>query len=271
MEIFSGLPASMAPQNEHSKPSGTVRPVLQTGPHPDDEAQIDPIFQQYISALPDTVNNYRRFFSALLIPTKSHEQFFQDLRQFREQPRIIQLISTGFTPDGISASYLELTQRFIESRFAHPWCRVSLEGGKGWRRASWLGGTDSQQSKDLREQIRREEHRLHKLLVPIWIAFRRRIDVSGVVVEAWWKEQERLKPLSEGRYMPSAPVAPTVKPTGEKSSENHDDDSEDDLAKPAKVEAEVAAKMFVGAALASFVMGDKRVKKYVQKKLLQKK
>jgi hypothetical protein len=249
--------------------------MIRPGLHPDDEPELDPIFQQYMSCLPDTVNNYRRFFSALLIPTKSHEQFFQDLRQFREQPRIIQLICTGSTPDGISASYVELTQRFVESRFAHPWCRVSLEGGKGWRRASWFGGTDSQQSRDHREQIRREEDRLHKLLVPIWIAFRRRINVCGTTVEEWWKEQERLKSLSEDSYMPSAPVVPTSQPSVtqntfvESSGKDHDDDSEDGLPKPA--EAEAAAKMFMGAALASFVMGDKRVKKYVQKKLLKKK
>ena len=217
-----------------------------------------------------------RFFSALLIPKASHPQFFLDLKCFREQPSIVYLLKPG-----TSENYHEVSRSFIGSRFAHPWCRLQSDFGKGWRRASWVGATDK--NREEIQKVKKEEDRLHRLLVPIWIAMRRRMFPGDEVVKEWVereneREAERATGKAEEASTPKAPsndsraeatgtalypelgfAIKSAKPSPVAST-------------PADPEAAAAAsKMFLGVALTGFVMSDKRVKKYVEKKLLKKK
>ncbi|KIW65787.1 hypothetical protein PV04_08012 [Phialophora macrospora] len=245
----------------------------------DDEPTIHPHLHRYIASLTDSRINYARFFSALLIPRDSQPQFFLDIKQFREQPTIVYLLFPG-----TSESYREVSRRFIGSRFAHPWCRVQSDFGSGWHRATWVGGNAK-----TTEKVRKEEERLHRLLVPIWIAMRRRMFPGDDIVREWVESEdekaaERARLTEEESASQSKPTAlmdrssgtdTTVYPelgfaTGppKASSTSASPSAASEPLDPGA--AEVASKMFLGAAVTGFIMSDKRVKKYVKKKLLKK-
>ncbi|KAJ9615615.1 hypothetical protein H2200_001690 [Cladophialophora chaetospira] len=249
----------------------------------DDEPIIDPSLQRYIASLTDSHKNYNRFFSALLIPQSSQPKFFQDVKQFREQPPITYLLALG-----TSENYREVSRNFVASRFAHPWCRVQSDFGKGWHRASWVGGNAKAD-----EKVRKEEERLHRLLVPIWIAMRRRMFPGDDVVKEWieqddekTKEQAKLREEEENANQPkresshssfvaqTAAMPTTIYP--ELGFATKDGPGRSAPTAPASAEpsdpgtAEAASKMFLGVAVTGFIMSDKRIRKYVQKKMKKK-
>lgn len=249
--------------------------LIQAPELPDDEPFIHPSLQRYIAALTDSQINYMRFFSALLIPKDSHPQFFRDLKQFREQPVIIHLLSPG-----TSESYRAVSRNFIGSRFAHPWCRVQSDFGKGWHRAHWANGASSKE----REQVKKEEERLHRLLVPIWIAMRRRMFPGDETVKEWNEEEDereveraRVREEEKAAKLAAAPSDSAPNPmeaTGSypelgfaMGSSKASSSSGPSSPEPG---AAAAGKMFLGVAVAGFIMSDKRVKKYVQKKMRKK-
>ncbi|OAL21079.1 hypothetical protein AYO20_11432 [Fonsecaea nubica] len=254
-----------------------VRPPESEG----DDPIIHPSLQRYIHGLPDSHTNYARFFSALLIPQQSHEQFFVDLKQFREQPTIIYLLEPG-----TSQNYRAVSRNFVGSRFAHPWCRVHSDFVKGWRGASWVGKSGTR----VDEQMKKEEERLHKLLVPIWIAMRRRMFPGEDVVREWIvKEDERERAAAEEKKRLKAEraaaqsAAPDDASMRTLSSGTPPGYSELGFAttkstKPSPVHSQVtdpsgaaaASKLFLGVAVTGFIMSDKRIQKYVEKKMRKK-
>lgn len=152
----------------------------------EDALAPSPELARYVKALDDRVVNYRRFFHALLVKTPDHEIFFQDLRAFREQDHVTVLLTTPEDdPCRLKAIYQECTRHFLASRFAHPWCRNEY----GKHKYGFLHTTKSRQRKA--EVKVKEEERLHKLLVPLWIPFRRRMMPSSEEM-ADFLEQERL-------------------------------------------------------------------------------
>lgn len=251
---------------------------LTTSTHPseelDDEPTIDPDLYRYIVSLNESPNCYSRFFGALLIPKSSHADFFADLKTFREQPVIISLLEPG-----TSEAYRGCTRSFVASRFAHPWCRVNSEFQSGWTRASWVGAT-----KKVSKEEKKEEDRLHGLLVPIWIAFRRRMFPERAVLEEWLaKEDERQKESTaqtkartvnnstsqnpdSGREVPTTDKYPEL---GFKMGNRDISPSETADSASSASGAATASRMFIGAAFGSYIMRDKRVAKYVKKKLLK--
>ena len=232
----------------------------------DSEPTISPTHLRYIHCLRDTPTPYTRYFDALLIRKASHGEFLTDLKAFRSQLNIIVLIEQG-TKD----SYRECTRRFVGSRFAHPWCRVSSDFHRGWTRASWVGGT-----KKVEKAEKAEEERLHRLLVPVWIAFRRRMFPEPGALEEWIaREEERVraeageaKKAEDATSPDSSPSAPYPE-LGFKFKSTQSE-SAASASKPSDSSATAAGQMFLGMAITGFIMSDKRVKKYVRKKLLKK-
>ncbi|KIW16965.1 hypothetical protein PV08_04156 [Exophiala spinifera] len=240
----------------------------------EEEPIIEAKLYRYITSLDESPACYTRFFDALLIQRGSRAQFFHDLKTFREQPTIVALLESG-TREG----YRTCTQRFVTSRFAHPWCRINSDFKSGWSRAAWVGGT-----KKVTKDDRKEEERLHRLLVPIWIAFQRRMFPGQEALDEWIAKndelatkrkvqaEERAKAEKglEGRSPDDATAtypelgfkladdptsAPPTQPTG---------------SLPPASGATTAAQVFLGTAVGGFIMSDKRVMKYVKKKLKKK-
>ncbi|KIW47635.1 uncharacterized protein PV06_00314 [Exophiala oligosperma] len=251
----------------------------------DEEPTIEPRLYRYITSLDESPACYTRFFDALLIQRDSRAQFFHDLKTFREQPTIITLLEPG-SREG----YRTCTQKFVTSRFAHPWCRINSDFQSGWSRATWVGAT-----KKVSKDDKKEEERLHRLLVPIWIAFHRRMFPDQVVLDEWIvKDDEHQKELAAKRKAKAEERAKAV----EKES---DEDSADPTAAstttaypelgfkmaddptatssssgqptnslPPESGATTASQVFLGAAIGGFIMSDKRVMKYVKKKFKNK-
>lgn len=254
--------------------------LVQTQQDPDEEPIISPELLRYIHSLDESPACYARFFDALLIKKSSHGQFFRDLKAFREQPVIIALLEPGS-----KEAYRECTRSFIGSRFAHPWCRTNSDFQSGWTRASWVGGT-----KKVSKEDKKEEERLHRLLVPIWIAFRRRMFPENEVLEDWIanegeREKQRLAEaeaeaatksdaLTVQHADDASPSSATAIATeypelGFKTKANPSGDAAP--AQSSDSNANTAAQMFLGVAVTGFIMSDKRVRKYVEKKLKKKK
>lgn len=251
----------------------TSAPLVQPPQDPDDEPTISPSLLQYIHSRNESSNCYSRFFDALLIPKSSHGQFFHDLKTFREQSAIIALLEPG-----TSEAYRACTCSFIGSRFAHPWCRTNSDFKSGWTRASWVGGT-----KKVTKEDKKEEERLHRLLVPLWIAFRRRMFPSAEELEEWvQKENERererraraeaereRRSTDPSRQTPSVtPPSTIVHPELGFTTKSASSSSNSTWTPPpSNSGAAVASKMFLGLAVTGFIMSDKRVRKYVEKKV----
>ena len=159
--------------------------------------EVDPDYQLYISHLNEGHETYTRFFDALLITRNSHRAFFRDLRAFRSQPQVIDTLDRA---DGDRQLYKETTLIFLGSRFAHPWCRKTPLKKAFWR-AEW-GNIDGRK-KDA--EIEREETRLHKLLVPIWVIMRSRMFPSEEIVRDWcFKQREVINQNKENRLTVAA-------------------------------------------------------------------
>lgn len=156
--------------------------------HPEIEADL----LLYIQGLDENHECYTRFFDALLIKRNLHRSFFHDLKAFREQPQVIALLDKASQDKKI---YRDVTNVYLASRFAHPWCRKTPLK-KGFWRAEWGDIQGKQRDAD----IAREEDRLHKLLVPIWIIMRSRMFPDGDIVKKWCvRERDRLKHNKENR------------------------------------------------------------------------
>ncbi|KAJ9652133.1 hypothetical protein H2198_008615 [Neophaeococcomyces mojaviensis] len=140
----------------------------------------------YISSLNEDPKLYTRFFDALLIKRNLHRSLFRDLKAFRQQPQLISLLENAAKD---KTKYKDVTIIFLGSRFAHPWCRKTPLK-KGFWRAEW----SMIDGKPKDAEITREEQRLHKLLVPIWIIMRSKMFPGEEIVKAWCiEEKSRLK------------------------------------------------------------------------------
>lgn len=154
--------------------------------------EVNEDYRYYISSLDEGHDTYTRFFDALLIKRGSHRAFFRDLRAFRQQPRVIHTLQKA---NDDKTLYKETTLVFLGSRFAHPWCRKTQLKKAFWR-AEW-GNIDGKR-KDA--EVVKEEARLHKLLVPIWIIMRSRMFPDEDIVREWCsRERVRRKHNEENR------------------------------------------------------------------------
>ncbi|KAK7896879.1 hypothetical protein LTR67_004766 [Exophiala xenobiotica] len=245
----------------------------------DEEPTIAPDLYRYITSLNESPACYTRFFDALLIQRDSRSQFFYDLKTFREQPIIISLLEPG-TKEG----YQACTRNFVGSRFAHPWCRINSDFQSGWTRSTWVGRTRKASKDD-----KREEERLHRLLVPIWIAFRRRMFPDKEVLEQWIAEDDErqrkraAKKQAEAQIRaesqnsptgvandPTPPSTTTYPELGFRLADNKPSSEPPTDSAPPASGAVTASQVFLGAAISGFVMSDKRVMKYVKKKFKNK-
>lgn len=253
--------------------------LTQVEDEPSNEQIISPALYQYIIHLHESPACYARFFDALLIQKASHPQLFHDLKAFREQADIIRILEAG-----TKRAYRQTTRAFVGSRFAHPWCRTTSDFKSGWRRASWVGTTKKPTQEDIKE-----EERLHRLLVPIWIAFRRRMFPDGELLEEWTAQQaessainslpraeqaaksserEALTQLPDGPHRASSVSPTTGQPEpGSKTNANGPTRPPNSASKNLESGAATASQMFLGAAVTGFIMSDKRVRKYVEKQL----
>ncbi|KIW56590.1 hypothetical protein PV05_05239 [Exophiala xenobiotica] len=246
---------------------------------PDEEPTIEPDLYRYITSLNEVPACYTRFFDALLIQRDSRAQFFYDLKTFREQPIIISLLEPG-TKEG----YQACTRNFVASRFAHPWCRINSDFKSGWTRATWVGRTKKESNDD-----KKERERLHRLLVPIWIAFRRRMFPDKEVLETWIAEDDerqrkraakeqaeaQLGAKSRNSFTgvandPTSPSTTTYPELGFRLADNKPSQERPPASEPPASGAVTASQVFLGAAISGFVMSDKRVMKYVKKKFKNK-
>ncbi|EXJ88167.1 hypothetical protein A1O1_05095 [Capronia coronata CBS 617.96] len=260
-----------------------------------DEPDISPDHYRYIRSLNESASCYTRFFDALLIPNPSHSQFMRDLKSFREQPAIINLLQQG-TKDANRGC----TSAFVISRFAHPWCRTTSDFQSGWTRASWMGTT-----KKVSAKAQMEEDRLHRLLVPLWIAFRRRMFPEPEVLAEWVAKEEQSKKDREAEAearalaqtqagngikdgeaeagyqvrrnanitspLPSDPSSAVYPELGFKAPSPNAASSSNTASTTSEPGSGAAAtQMFLGVAVTGFIMSDKRVRKYVEKKLRKK-
>ncbi|EXJ86958.1 hypothetical protein A1O3_03912 [Capronia epimyces CBS 606.96] len=253
-----------------------------------DDPGIPPDHFRYIQSLNESPACYTRFFDALLIQKPSHSQFFHDLKAFREQPAVIRLLQQG-TKD----AYRNCTGAFAASQFAHSWCHSVSDLKSGSTRGSWTGAT-----KKVSPDAQREEDRLHRLLVPLWIAFRRRMFPEPEVLAEWVAGEEQRK--KDRKAHP--PVG--MRTGGEDEDDAHNEAGSDIKAasrsssesapagypelgskttslnapsssKPASNHSDsgagaAASQLFLGVAVTGFLMSDKRIRKYVEKKLNKK-
>lgn len=236
----------------------------------------------YIQSLNESAGCYARFFDALLIKKSSHAAFFHDLKVFREQPMVVRLLEPG-----TKEAFRECTVVFLGSRFAHPWCRSgSAAHSSGWTKASWTGKT-----KKLTADAKREEEKLHRLLVPVWIAFRRRMFPEQEVLQKWVDEEPERRRAAAARKTaeleakkeaqvsstnasgPSIDAAsPAVYPelgfaTAATSAPASNNNNTNSSTTPSSGQGAAVGQVFLGVALTGFIMSDKRVQKYVEKKL----
>ncbi|KAK5072655.1 hypothetical protein LTR64_004871 [Lithohypha guttulata] len=159
--------------------------------------EIDEDHLLYITRLNEGHEVYTRFFDALLIKRNLHRSFFRDLKAFREQPQPISLLDRA---DQDKKNYKEVTKVYLDSRFAHPWCRRTPLKKAFWR-AEW-GNIEGKQ-RDL--EIVREEERLHRLLVPIWIVMRSKMFPAEDVLKEWCTEERvRIKRNAENKLTMAA-------------------------------------------------------------------
>lgn len=263
--------------------TSTAQKQIQLQVDPEPELTISDNHLNYIQSLNESPACYSRFFDALLIKKSSHSDFFNDLKTFREQSAIIILLQPG-----IRESYRECTTVFLGSRFAHPWCRTSGANSPGYAKSSWVGRT-----KKLDAEAKKEEDKLHRLLVPIWIAFQRRMFPEQRVIDEWVdKEAERKQEReSQAREKDEIAVAasdtcdastatssigtspssqPVYREFGSATDPNSSSKTTSSQTHANDGSGAAAANLFLGAAVTGFIMSDKRVMKYVTKKLGKK-
>lgn len=158
---------------------------------------IDDDVNFYICNLDEGPFAYTRFFDALLIKRGLHRSFFRDLKAFREQPQVIALLGKAGEDRKL---FREATTLYLDSRYAHPWCRETPLK-KGYWRAEW----GKIQGKQRDAEAAREEQRLHTLLVPIWMTMRSRMFPGEGVIKRWCdEERERRSTIREYRLTAAA-------------------------------------------------------------------
>lgn len=227
----------------------------------------------YVSSLNEDVAPYTRFFDALLIKRSLHHSFFRDLKSFREQPRLIAMLEQAGQERTI---YKEVTILFSESRFAHPWCRQMPQKKDSWR-AEW--GTVDGKQKDA--DIAREEQRLHKLLVPIWVIMRSKMFPGDEIVKTWClEERSRSEKREAERLTAAAPNLcnaeaenPVLKPSRTEPETgpwngHHDDDESNDESDDGQQQAAHAATSVFRLAVAGAILSQtpKRKLRWLVKK-----
>jgi len=214
--------------------------------HPEIEADM----LLYIRSLNEDHECYTRFFDALLIKRDLHRAFFRDLKAFREQPQVIALLDKASQDRKI---FRDVTNLYLASRFAHPWCRKTPLKKAFWR-AEW----GNIQGKQRDAEIAREEDRLHKLLVPIWIIMRSRMFPDEDIVKQWCvQERDRLKHNEENRLtltalkMHDGTMQKETRQTGDMEviARSDSDLDEDDREQAAHVAASVFRLAAAGAIL----------------------
>lgn len=246
---------------------------LQSEPEP--ELTISADHQHYIQSLNESPECYARFFDALLIRKSSHADFFHDLKVFRELPVVIRLLELGS-----KEQFRECTVVFLGSRFAHPWCRSSAAHSSGWTKASWIGRT-----KKLTAEAKKEEEKLHRLLVPLWIAFRRRMFPEKEVLQKWVDEEPARKVAIQAKLeaeketkipkvasdLKKNEASTNVYPELGFATDTTSSSTPRDDTTTSNNHSAAAGQMFLGVAVTGFIMSNKRVKKYVEKKLKKNK
>ena len=202
----------------------------------EDDSILHPEIQEdlllYIRGLDEGQQFYTRFFDALLIKRSLHRSFFHDLKAFREQPQVIRLLDKAGEEKKI---YREVTNVYLSSRFAHPWCRKTP-----LKQGFWRSERGNIQGKQRDAETVREEDRLHKLLVPIWIIMRFRMFPDEDTLKAWCiREKERLQHKEEQRLtlatlklhddemQKATPQAENVKIRAVSDSDVDEDDAQD--------------------------------------------
>ena len=254
----------------------------------------------YIKSLNEPIEKYTPYFDALLIKRRHHSAFFQDLKAFRSQDHVIGLLKTKNSDTDIKELYRTVTHVFLESRFAHPWCRTTPGASKeGWSKAEW--GSIKKQS----EGKRKEEERLHKLLVPIWCGFRVRMMPTEEQLMKFREREQKMRrsipvelerkqgmnkwaddsgtgsdqenqqrvadDLSEEDAKQTRRRAVSDIPTTRFNVEAFVSEEDDQVYEPHRDTdndgAATAAKLFVGVAASSFLAKNPRVRKYLWKKL----
>jgi hypothetical protein len=255
---------------------------MTTSPRDGQTLDLPPELVLYVRALHEPIEKYSPFFDALFIRRRNHSAFFQDLKDFRSQEHIIALLSDQSPDADDKAIYRQCSRLFLESRFAHPWCRTT-PGNEGWSNAEW--GKIKKQS----EAKRKEEEKLHKLLVPIWCGFRVRMIPTDEQMEKFLererKIQERLpiqlgfaqpskKPdSSQQTKVPRQPMMREVPPPGGNAEAwvaEEDDRLYDNTGSTESSGAGTVAKLFVGVAATSWLAQNPRARKYIWKKLQKK-
>jgi hypothetical protein len=256
---------------------------------------LPPELIRYVKALSEPIEKYSPYFDALLIQRRNQTAFFQDLKDFRCQDHIIALLTTHDTDQDIKSLYRTCSKSFLGSRFAHPWCR-STPSKEGWFKAEW--GSIKKQS----EAKRKEEDRLHRLLVPIWSGFRVRMIPSDEQMEKFLQREKEIRerlPVQLGNFEPEANRVKRTDAGLQEQVRAADGSAEEEMKikrrqtmgdAPVRFNAEAyvaeeddrvyeetpnaegggaeaAAKLFVGVAATSFLAKNPRARKYLMKKL----
>lgn len=261
----------------------------------------------YVRDLPDTQSTYTRFFDALLVKRPDHSAFFYDLRRFREQDTVMELLadpkSADTNPADLRIRYRETTRSFLASRFAHPWCRTSSGHVREGLFRAGLDKSGTRKSDPSEHQ--REEDRMHKLLVPLWIAFRRRMlivtsshnELIAFLQDERSRRERKVQEntaqsaqnmgdqfkTSDGKdpgqasadKQSSAAGDGTTASTKSSNAKAHDaesyvmgdDDDDDGPTAQDHNDATAAAQLFVGVAATGWLASNKRARKYLMKKL----
>lgn len=243
----------------------------------------------YIKTLDDSVSNYQRFFDSLLVQRSDHDRLFDDLRHFREQEHITRLLTTKESEElNLKELYRQCTREFLASRFAHPWCRNEY----GKTKSGFFDTASGRQKRQEAQQ--KEEDRFHKLLVPIWNPFRRRMmpteeELAAFLATYADAEQRRREEMLQRNTQeaPGIRLSSQAAPEAGQTCSNYAADTtttttpgysnaeafvseEDDTLQnnaPQNNGSQQAANLFIGVAAASFLASNKRARNYLMRKM----
>ena len=269
---------------------------MTSSPRDGQSLDLPPELISYVKSLNEPIEKYSPYFDALFIRPRNHRAFFQDLKDFRCQGHVIALLTSSPPQSELNELYRSCSRLFLESRFAHPWCRTTPLS-EGWSKAEW--GRIKKQS----EAKKKDEERLHKLLVPIWCGFRVRMMPTEEQLERFLlreKESQAKIPIKLGF---SEPAKKLIDFTEQKSPEACESELDSSLSGEAKISrpqtsadaptrfnaeafvsedddrtyeqrpsrdddgAATAGKIFFGVAATSFLESNPRARKYLWKKL----
>ena len=257
-----------------------------------DSLDLPPELIRYIKALNEPMIKYSPYFDALMVKRRDHIAFFQDLKDFRCQPRIMILLTSKDEDLDVKALYGECTWLFLESHFAYPWCRSTTDG---WFKA--------EQGNPRRQSVakQKDEEQLYARLLPIWCGFRVRMMPTDEQIEKFLEREERMSariPIQLGSSEPVETRRCTMPPPAKSQAIEHlyndeiADRNRPASEVPAKFNAEAfaseedgrvheqntgdsegaaaAAKMFIGVAATGFLAAKPKARKYLWKRLSKK-